>query len=210
MSTTVKTGWLNDKNGDKFAPKTLTSQVQTSDGTLFEDKLQTDLDTTLATAQAYTDTKTAELASTTEMTNSISAHNTSADAHNDIRDLITGLTTRLNTLADSDDTTLDQMSEIVAYIKSNKSLIDSITTNKVNVSDIINNRQEGYNALTGTYGNMFEMGLIDPCLCMKTALTNATSVASLIITTETAVVEKQKDTPNPLGGLGTDPRMAFV
>lgn len=139
MSTTVKTGWLNDKNGDKFAPKTLTSQVQTSDGTLFEDKLQTDLDTTLATAQAYTDTKTAELASTTEMNNSISAHNTSADAHNDIRDLITGLTTRLNTLADSDDTTLDQMSEIVAYIKSNKSLIDSITTNKVNVSDIINN-----------------------------------------------------------------------
>lgn len=139
MSTTVKTGWLNDKNGDKFAPKTLTSQVQTSDGTLFEDKLQTDLDTTLATAQAYTDTKTAELVSTTEMTNSISAHNTSADAHNDIRDLITGLTTRLNTLADSDDTTLDQMSEIVAYIKSNKSLIDSITTNKVNVSDIINN-----------------------------------------------------------------------
>ena len=139
MSTTVKTGWLNDKNGDKFAPKTLTSQVQTSDGTLFEDKLQTDLDTTLATAQAYTDTKTAELASTTEITNSISAHNTSADAHDDIRDLITGLTTRLNTLADSDDTTLDQMSEIVEYIKSNKSLIDSITTNKVNVSDIINN-----------------------------------------------------------------------
>ena len=35
-------------------------------------------------------------------------------------DLITGLTTRLNTLADSDDTTLDQMSEIVEYIKSNK------------------------------------------------------------------------------------------
>ena len=139
MSTTVKTGWLNDKNGDKFAPKTLTSQVQTSDGTLFEDKLQIDLDTTLATAQAYTDTKTAELASTTEITNSISAHNTSADAHDDIRNLITGLTTRLNTLADSDDTTLDQMSEIVEYIKSNKSLIDSITTNKVNVSDIINN-----------------------------------------------------------------------
>lgn len=96
MSTTVKTGWLNDKNGDKFAPKTLTSQVQTSDGTLFEDKLQTDLDTTLATAQAYTDTKTAELASTTEITNSISAHNTSADAHDDIRELITELGTKLN------------------------------------------------------------------------------------------------------------------
>lgn len=44
MSTTVKTGWLNDKNGDKFAPKTLTSQVQMSDGTLLEDKLRNDLE----------------------------------------------------------------------------------------------------------------------------------------------------------------------
>lgn len=45
MPTTVKTGWLHDRNGDKFAPKTLTSQVQTSDGVLIEDKIQTDLDT---------------------------------------------------------------------------------------------------------------------------------------------------------------------
>lgn len=44
MSTTVKTGWLNDKDGNKFAPKTLTSQVQTSDGVLLEDKIQADLD----------------------------------------------------------------------------------------------------------------------------------------------------------------------
>ena len=76
---------------------------------------------------------------TPDVSGQISAHNTSTTAHNDIRDLISGLTTRLNTLADSDDTTLDQMSEIVAYIKSNKSLIDSITTSKVNVSDIIDN-----------------------------------------------------------------------
>ena len=69
----------------------------------------------------------------------VSAHNTAGDAHNDIRELISGLTQRLNALADSDDTTLDQMSEVVAYIKSNKSLIDAITTNKVNVSDIIDN-----------------------------------------------------------------------
>lgn len=69
----------------------------------------------------------------------VSDHNVDADAHNDIRLLIEGLASRLNALADSDDTTLDQMSEIVAYIKANKTLIDSITTNKVNVSDIINN-----------------------------------------------------------------------
>lgn len=69
----------------------------------------------------------------------VSAHNADADAHNDIRLLIEGLVSRLNALADSDDTTLDQMSEIVTYIKANKTLIDSITTSKVNVSDIINN-----------------------------------------------------------------------
>ena len=66
-------------------------------------------------------------------------HNTNTEAHSDIRDLITGLTNRLNALADSDDTTLDQLSEIVAYIKNNKTLIDGITTSKVNVMDIIDN-----------------------------------------------------------------------
>lgn len=69
----------------------------------------------------------------------VSAHNAAADAHNDIRLSVQGLTDRLNALADSDDDTLDQMSEIVAYIKSNKSLIDAITTQKVSVSDIIDN-----------------------------------------------------------------------
>lgn len=69
----------------------------------------------------------------------VSAHNTSEASHNDIRLLISGLTARMNAIADSDDTTLDQLSEIVAYIKANKGLIDSITTDKVNVADIINN-----------------------------------------------------------------------
>ena len=69
----------------------------------------------------------------------VSGHNTSTEAHNDIRILINELTTRLNALADSDDVTLDQMSELVAYIKDNRELIEGVTTNKVNVSDIIDN-----------------------------------------------------------------------
>ena len=79
----------------------------------------------------------ADVAGTASST--VSAHNTNTLSHNDIRDLITGLTTRLNALADSDDTTLDQLSEIVAYIKANKTLIDSVTISKVNVADIIDN-----------------------------------------------------------------------
>lgn len=69
----------------------------------------------------------------------VSNHNVSLSAHNDIRQLIIDLTDRLNALADSDDATLDQLSEIVAYIKSNKDLIDGVTASKVNVSDIIDN-----------------------------------------------------------------------
>lgn len=71
------------------------------------------------------------------LNSALSTHNTSDLSHNDLRLLISNLTTRLNALADSDDTTLDQLSEIVAYIKNNKDLIDGVTTSKVNVSDII-------------------------------------------------------------------------
>lgn len=79
------------------------------------------------------------LASEEFVSTAISTHNTATDAHNDIRLLINDVDTRLNALADSDDTTLDQMSEIVTYIKSNKELIENVTTNKVNVADIVNN-----------------------------------------------------------------------
>lgn len=86
--------------------------------------------------QEYVDNKIAEIP-TPDVSGQIGNHNTATDSHNDIRLLVQGLTTRLNALADSDDTTLDQMSELVAYIKSNKTLIEEVTTNKVNVSDII-------------------------------------------------------------------------
>lgn len=69
----------------------------------------------------------------------VATHNTGTDTHSDIRLLISGLTDRLNALADSDDTTLYQLSEVVAYIKSNRELIAAITTDKVSVADIIDN-----------------------------------------------------------------------
>lgn len=74
-----------------------------------------------------------------EPSGAVSQHNVSDAAHSDIRLLIQGLSERLSAVADSDDAALDQLSEIVAYIKSNKSLIDAITTSKVNVADIVDN-----------------------------------------------------------------------
>lgn len=69
----------------------------------------------------------------------VGTHNTNTDAHNDIRLLILGLSSRLDALANSDDTTLDQMAEVVAYIKANRDLIEQITTGKVSVADIVDN-----------------------------------------------------------------------
>lgn len=69
----------------------------------------------------------------------VSQHNTADDSHNDIRLELKAINDRLTAFFDSDNQTLDELSEIVAYITSNKSLIDAITTSKVSVTDIINN-----------------------------------------------------------------------
>lgn len=69
----------------------------------------------------------------------VSAHNTSTAAHNDIRILIAELTTKLNNFLDVDDTTTDQLSELISLIQDNAEDIEEITSGKVNVSDIVNN-----------------------------------------------------------------------
>lgn len=69
----------------------------------------------------------------------VSAHNVNGEAHNDLRLALSELNNRLNAIADSEDVDLNQLSEIVDYIKSNKTLIDAITTGKVSVSDIVDN-----------------------------------------------------------------------
>ena len=72
-------------------------------------------------------------------TSTVGTHNTSNSAHNDIRLLISDLTTKVNNFLDVDDTTTDQLSELIALIQANASDIESITSGKVNVADIVNN-----------------------------------------------------------------------
>ncbi|OOG23213.1 chaperonin GroL [Thioalkalivibrio denitrificans] len=62
----------------------------------------------------------------------------------------------------------------------------------------------GYNAATGEYGDMIEMGILDPTKVARTALQNASSVAGLIITTEAMVAElpKKNEPAMPAGGMG--------
>jgi chaperonin GroEL len=64
----------------------------------------------------------------------------------------------------------------------------------------------GYNAATGEYGDMIEMGILDPTKVTRLALQNAASVAGLLLTTEVMVAEAPKDEhdhpPMPGGGMG--------
>ena len=53
----------------------------------------------------------------------------------------------------------------------------------------------GYNAATGAYGDMVEMGVLDPTKVTRTALQNAASVASLMLTTDCMVAELAEDKP---------------
>ncbi len=58
----------------------------------------------------------------------------------------------------------------------------------------------GYNAANETYGDMIEMGILDPTKVTRTALQNAASVASLMLTTECMVAEAPKADGGGMGG----------
>jgi len=60
----------------------------------------------------------------------------------------------------------------------------------------------GYNAASGEYGDMVEMGVIDPAKVTKTALVNAASVAGLLLTTDCAVVDSPKDDAPAMPDMG--------
>jgi chaperonin GroEL len=59
----------------------------------------------------------------------------------------------------------------------------------------------GFNASNDTYGDMLELGILDPTKVTRTALQNAASVASLLLTTEAMVAEAPKDDAPAGGGM---------
>ena len=74
----------------------------------------------------------------------------------------------------------------------------------------------GFNASTGEYGDLVEQGVLDPTKVTRTALQNAASVASLLLTTEAAVCELPEDKPaqggmpgGDMGGMGGMGGMGF-
>ena len=114
--------------------RTVNGKALTSDIALSFSDVGADKSGTAATAEANAKTYADSTAD-----NKISMHNTATDAHNDIRVLIADLKEQLENFLDVDDTTVDQLSEVLTLINNNKGTLESLTTTKVNVSDIINN-----------------------------------------------------------------------
>jgi chaperonin GroEL len=93
---------------------------------------------------------------------------------------------------------LRALEEPLRQIVANAGAEPSVVLNKVSEGKT----NFGYNAQTDAYGDMMEMGVLDPTKVVRTALQNAASVAGLILTTDAMVAELPKEEKHSHGGPG--------
>ena len=117
-------------------------------------------------------------------------------------------------IADLKGDTADQNAGIKLILRAVEEPLRTIVTNageeaSVVVNNVLNGKGNyGYNAATGEYTDLVEQGVLDPTKVTRTALQNAASVASLLLTAEAAVVELAEDKPaappmpGGMGGMG--------
>ncbi|MEV8437016.1 chaperonin GroEL [Actinosynnema sp. NPDC051121] len=84
------------------------------------------------------------------------------------------------------------------WIAANAGLEGAVVVNKVREQDW----GFGLNAATLAYGDLLEAGIIDPVKVTRSAVTNAASIARMVLTTESAVVEKKEEEPAAANGHG--------
>ncbi|GAA2736963.1 chaperonin GroEL [Pedococcus aerophilus] len=86
--------------------------------------------------------------------------------------------------------------EPLRWIAENAGLEGYVAVSKVSELEPGN----GLNAATGEYVNLIKAGVIDPVKVTRSALRNAASIASMVLTTDTLVVEKKEEEPEAAGG----------
>merc|ERR1712176_623988 len=88
-------------------------------------------------------------------------------------------------------------------IANNAGMEGSVVVEKLLEGDVA---EMGYNAATGQYTDLVKAGVIDPLKVVRTALLDASSVASLMMTSEVSIVDQPKESaampPNPAAGMG--------
>jgi len=103
----------------------------------------------------------------------------------------------------------DQDAGIKIVLRAMEEPIRQIAANSGDSPDVVVSRVSdgtgnfGYNAATHQYGDMLDMGVIDPTKVTKTALINAGSIAGLLLTTDCAIndIEEEKVGPDPRMGM---------
>ena len=93
---------------------------------------------------------------------------------------------------------LRALEEPVRQIASNAGLEGSVIVEKVKASE----RGIGFNALTEEYVDMIKAGVVDPTKVTRSALQNAASVASMVLTTESTIADAEKDDSAAMAGMG--------
>ncbi len=95
---------------------------------------------------------------------------------------------------------LRALEEPMRQIAANAGLEGSVIVGKIKEQ---NDRNYGYDAAKNEYGDMVAKGIIDPTKVTRSALQNAASIASLLLTTESIVTDIPEETPPmPMGGAG--------
>ncbi len=99
---------------------------------------------------------------------------------------------------------LKSIEEPLKQIAVNAGLEGSVIVQNVKVKNQVG---YGYNALTDEYGDMISFGIVDPTKVTRSALENAASVASMVLTTEAIITDKKEPVDNnapamPAGGMG--------
>jgi len=102
----------------------------------------------------------------------------------------------------------DQTVGIRVALRAMESPMRQIVTNAGEEASVVVNQvkagkgNEGYNAATDTYGDMIDMGILDPTKVTRSALQFAASIAGLMITTEAMITDLPKSDAPDLGGAG--------
>ena len=192
LNTTISNEVTRAKNAESSLSTTISDEIT---------RAESALNTTIS--NEITRAKKAESDLSSSIQTSISSHNTSTTAHDDIRTLINNLTTRVNAVVDSEDVDLDQLSEIVAYIKSNRSLIDNVTTSKVSVSDIIDNltSTSANKPLSANQGRVLNMSIAS----LTTKLNNHIDSLSNVENKSSETIRSEITKKNVIDALGYTP-----
>ncbi len=113
----------------------------------------------------------------------------------------------LNALADLQGDNDDQNAGINILRRAMEAPLRQIVTNAGDEASVVVNEVKngsgnfGYNAATGVYGDMLEMGILDPAKVSRSALEHAASVAGLMLTTEAMITDKPEDN-DAMAGMG--------